>query len=301
VLHVNEIKVRSFSLDYLGIFWQISPVAGPSRDSDQHEIFDYDFYVLRSEAPMGPYEQIGGPLKDIYSFRDNTVLLRHKWRSYYYKIKVVHRLTGDVDEFGPGSNTEPPPDLIAQEIVRIEDVIFREHIGRKCWLFPIRTFGPRCSCYDAVAGRQTRSSHQPCYGTGFLGGFLAPVEVFVQFDPTGKNTAATPLREEVANATRARMISFPPASPRDILIEAENRRWRVVSVDGTERLRSTVHQELTLKEIDKGDIEFSIPLNIDPASLEPASQRNFKNAHNIEDDGDYQDIFAFFGDPRRAR
>lgn len=296
MLKVTKISVRSFDLDHLDVFWEIDKVPGPARDGDPHEIFDYQFFVLRSgDSALGPYEVAAGPLRDQYMIRDVQVSLLHKWREYYYKIRVVHVPSGKQEEFGPSASLTPPPDLIAAEIIRQEDVLFREFIGRKAWLFPRRTFGPVCSCFDMTLGRRTRSGHAACFDTGFLGGFMSPIEVYVQIDPHGKNFNANSIGELQQNDTAGRMISFPPVSPRDILVEAENRRWRVLGVTPTQRLRATVRQELRLHEIPKGDIEYDLPINLSNIqNLEPSAKRNFTNPQNIDNDRDFKDIAAFF-------
>lgn len=296
MINVRKLTVRSLVLDYLDVFWEIDSV--PGVDGRPHEIYDYDFYVLRSEAAMGPYEQIGGPFRDTYRFRDIRVSLNHKWRSFYYKIRVVHRPSGDEEEFGPTSHTDPEPDLIAMEVNRLEDVLFREFIGRKCWVFPVRTFGPACTCNDLILGRKTRSNHPVCFGTGWLGGYMSPVESYVQIDPNPKSTQPNSLQEIYPSNTTARLTSFPPVSPRDILVELENRRWRVVSVATTQRLRSVLHQELVIHEIPKGDIEYDLPVTVDLAAQEPAAPRNFSNPQNLEQDETLSDIYKFWGHTR---
>ncbi len=299
MLTVTRLQVRSLDLDHLDIFWEIAPISGPQSDTDKHDILDYRFYILRSgDSPSGPYEQLAGPLRDQYMLRDITVSLLHKWRQYFYKLRVVHVPTSEETEFGPSSSTEPEHDLIAGDIIRQEDILFREFLGRKCWLFIARTFGPRCTCWDPYLGRKTRSGHAACFGTGFLGGYMSPIEIYPQIDPPGKNQQATSLMQLQPGDTLARMICFPPVSPNDILIESENKRWKVIKVSNTQRLRAVVHQELTLHEIPKGDIEYDLPLNVDLQNLTPSADRNFKNYQNIEADGDYRDITAFFGYPR---
>lgn len=95
------------------------------------------------------------------------------------------------------------------------------------------------------------------------------------------------------------MIYFPPVNPDDILVEAENRRWKVIKVTPTQRLRATVRQELTLHEIPRGDIEYDLPVNVDTSTLQPASERNFKNQQNLENNAeDFSDIMAAWGHPR---
>lgn len=299
MLQVTKLTVRSFNLDHLDLFWEISQVAGPRVDQDMHEIFNYEFYVLRAgDSPMGPYEQIGGPLLDTYRFRDVQVSLLHKWREYYYKLKIVDRRTDEVIETEPVGHNQPPPDLIAGEIIRQEDMLFREFSGRRCWLFPKRTFGPRCSCYDLTQKRVTRGNHLPCYGTGFLGGYMAPVECFVQIDPSPKESSHTTLQELQPGDTTARLIAHPPFSKDDVLVESENRRWRVIKVSSTERLRATVRQELTIHEIPRGDIEYALPIRVDLANLSPAAERNFRNAQAL-DSTEYGDLLRTYGIPTR--
>lgn len=299
-LTVTKIWVRSFDMDHLDVFWEIGPVPGPASDTTPHAIFDYSFFVLRSEAALGPYEVISQPLSDQYFFRDVQVSRLHKWRQWFYKLKVVNKKTGEEQEFGPSSDIEPEPDIIAAEIIRQEDMLFREFIGRRCWLMPARTFGPRCSCYDSTMQRSTRSSHLPCFGTGWLGGYMKPVEIFIQFDPSPKQVALQPTGERLPSNTSARMSSFPPTSPRDIIIESENRRWRVVNVAQTQRLRAAVHQELQLHEIPRSDVEYSIPLSVDARLIAPSAERNFTNAQNVEKQGDDSDILSFWAGKARG-
>lgn len=295
---VTEITVRSFDLDHLDIFWRIGPVRGP-RGDETHQIFDYEFHVLRSgDSPEGPFEDISGALRDQYMIRDVQVSLLHKWRQYFYKIRVVHKPTGKTEDFGPVGSTQPARNLEAAEMIRLEDMYFRNFVGRRCWLFIVRTFGPQCACYDFTLGRKTIANHRPCFGTGYLGGFLPPIEVFVQIDPPGKNHNVTSLQEMQPQDTGARLISFPPVSPDDIIVESENVRWRVVNVRATERLRTPVHQELTLHRIPIGDVEYDLPINVDVQNLKPVDERNFTNPSNIEEEGDYSEILATYGYPR---
>ena len=263
-------------------------------NDSRHEIYDYQFFLSRSEAMMGPYHQVAGPLRDQYWIRDIQISLQHNWRDFYYKLLVLHVPTGGTQVFGPTAFSQNAPDLIASEIMHQEDVLFREFIGCRCWLFPARTFGPRCSCYDVFTGRRTRSGHKMCFDTGFLGGFLNPVEVFVQIDPCCEGPQATALVEMQPGDTAARMICFPPVNPKDILVESENVRWRVLSVSSTQRLRTVVHQQLRLHRIPKGDVEYDLPVNVDLKNLTPAAARNYTNPSSIKNDGDYSDIIDFW-------
>ena len=63
MLKVANIKVRSFSIEYLDLTWEI--------ENTTEDIQEYSFYVERSEAEAGPWKTIAGPLIDKYFLRDN--------------------------------------------------------------------------------------------------------------------------------------------------------------------------------------------------------------------------------------
>lgn len=296
MLQITKFLARSFDLDHLDLFWAIADFDGTSD-----LITAYTITVLRSESPAGPWDPISPPLVDRYQFRDVTPPTLHKWRKLYYTLQITDRRTGETLEVGPTAQL-PEPDLHALEIQRQEDVLFRTHVGRKCWLYPVRTFGPRCNCFDRVTGRRTRSNCLECFDTGFLGGYLTPIACYIQFDPNAKHGQPTPLLGEHQNQnTSARTISYPPIKPKDMLIEAENVRHKVVSVTPTQRLRSVVRQELTLHEVPRGDVEYKLPIQVaDLESLEIADERNFTNPQHIDDHhASIDDILAVYaGKPR---
>jgi hypothetical protein len=281
-LEFKNLLVRSFSLDFLEVTWEIA-----STSLDPH---DFEMYVFRSESPMGPWDQVAGPFEDKYRFVDNRVNLMHRWRQIYYKIRSVEKAdsTNSVDSAAVTFHAEP--DLIAEEIQRLERLLWEEYAGRRCLIFPVRTFGQRCgNCYDGPAkGKgftsQRRRSHcLTCFGTSFVRGYFDPIEIFMQIDPSPKSEQQLPITERQQVDTSARLPNFPLVKPRDIIVETENRRWRVVRVTPTERLRSVVHQELVLHEIAKGDIEFQLPTRVgDLRDFEPSPGRNFTNPQNLE-------------------
>lgn len=272
--------VRSFSLDWLEFTWEI--------DNTQLDPHSYDWFVERSESPEGPWDPIAGPFQDRYRFIDNRVNLLHSWRNLYYRVKSVEKADDTNVVYSSAANQGAQPDLIAKEIQLLERTVMREFIGRLCYLFPVRTFGQYCPhCMD-VGGkgstfRKLRSNCMTCYDTQFARGYMNPIEISVQFDPSPKTVQPQGTGETTQSNSSARMGNFPLVKPRDIIIEPENRRWRVVQVSSTERLRAKVHHELTLHEIVKGDIEFQLPIDVgDLRNLEPSPERNFTNPQNLE-------------------
>ena len=297
-LSVKEFRVRSLDIDVNVLTWEL--------EDTSEDIFDYTFQVQRSESPSGPFDLSSKPFQDKFSFTDNTLTSGHRWRKYWYQLLVTRVPTGDKDTFGPVTR-DPDADLIALELRRHMQLLFREFAGRRCWVMPVRTFGQRCSCYNTTLKNRTRSGCALCFDTGFVRGYLSPIESWVQMDPSAKSEQNTNVGAQQQSNTTARLVWYPPLKPRDLIIEPENRRWRVIQVNQTEQGRAAVHQEVQLHEVPPKDIEFKIPLNLqEPLKdlwLNPA--RNYSNPQNLEAfmDAEIPGIFSLYpttySDPTR--
>ena len=271
----SDVRVRSLDLDFHELSWKIA---------DQTvDIWDFTFQIFRSESGEGPFEPISVPFEDRYCFVDNVLQVAHRWRIYFYKIRLTNKVSGEYEEFGPFSN-QPDPDLITMEVRRHINLLMQEFAGRRMWVLPVRTFGQRCSCWSPTLSKRTRSGCLGCFDTGFVRGYMAPIEVWAQIDPSPKTDQVTNVGAVQQNNTTGRTGYYPPLKPRDVLVEAENRRWRVVQVNSTEKGRAILHQELQLHEIPERDIEYAIQLDMDRAlrdiAITPA--RNYSNPQNLE-------------------
>ena len=112
----------------------------------------------------------------------------HRHRQLWYRIKVTRKSDSSVTYSDP-ARREPTPDLIAREVRRLEVLLMREYIGRLCWVFPVRTFGQRCpDCWDRVSRKRYRTNCLTCYDASFRGGYLSPMAIMLQIDPTPKVT-----------------------------------------------------------------------------------------------------------------
>lgn len=260
-MKVLNLRVGSLDLNYMELSWEL--------DAHRVEALTATMEVLRAGSPEGPFEVIGGPLVDTYRFRDYVAPLRGTFQYLYYKVRVSG--VGGEHE-SDVATSDPRPPLDALEIIRVENLLFREFTGRPCALYSARTFGVRCAtCFDSVTQRRTLSSCTACYNTGFMRGFHNPVMVYAQIDPFAKTQQNTQQHVLEQASTQARLGVYPKLKPRDVLIERENVRWRVMAVTTTERLRAPVHQELTLFKIPLGDIEYKIPLVWPNAETSPRS------------------------------
>ncbi|NMC34559.1 MAG: hypothetical protein GYA36_19220 [Veillonellaceae bacterium] len=268
MLDVEYVRVRTLDIRSMQIAWQVADT--------YEEVLDYQFRILRSEGPAGPWDELSDWFTDKFQFRDSAVEPFHLHRTMNYIIRVKHIKSGMTKDFGPYT-ADDQPDLIALEVRRHWDVKLRELMGRRSWFFPVRTFGTTCrNCYDNTQQVVTSSRCPSCYSTGFVRGFHHPIEIYAQFMPTPKNLNLGPeVRQESPNLVY--MSAFPEAKPKDLIVSPDNRRWRVVSVKRTERLGCPLHQELTVAECARGDIEFDVPVNFQALMSAPlAEERNFR-------------------------
>jgi hypothetical protein len=275
-LSVSEVVVRSLDVESREVSWELPITSIDARD--------YTFQVLRSESPRGPFEPVSEPFIDRYLFVDRRLPVGNKWRQLWYTIRTRHRVSDEFVDSAPATQ-EANPDLLAQYARREQQLLLTRFTGRACWLFKKRTFGTRCtSCWDIVLKKRTRSSCYDCYDTGFLRGYLNPIEIWVQIDPPGqsKQNLATQIENEVY--TSARMSYFPNVSVGDVLVELENIRWRVTRITRSERLRAPVKQELVLLQVQNTDIEYRLPVNVDEAlrDIQPTAGKTFTNPTDLQ-------------------
>ncbi len=274
-IELNKLRVTSLDVDFHEVTWRVAPT---TRD-----IFDFEFQVLRSESPEGPWDVLTEPFQDRYTFIDNALQVAHRWRNYQYLIRVTEKSSGDKKDFGPVGH-EPDPDILATELRRHIRLLMQEFAGRRCIVLPVRTFGQRCpDCWNFTLQQRTKSGCITCFDTGFARGYLHPIETFIQVDPSSKAQQHTNLGEQQQDNTTMRLGFYPTLKPGDVIIEAENLRWRVFGQTQTEHSRAVVHQEVTVHAIPTKDIEFSIPVSFSEAlpNLYFTPARNFTNPFNL--------------------
>lgn len=295
-IEVVDLKVRSLDLDFHEVSWRLAETS--------NDVLDYSFQVLRSESPEGPFDKLTPPFDDRYIYIDNILQVANRWRKYFYKIRTTRKSNGEHKDTDPVTH-EPEPDILAQELRRHMLLLFEEFAGRRCWILPARTFGQRCECWSPILRKRTRSGCLTCFDTGWVRGYMSPIETWMQIDPSVKSEQVmNPIKTQQVNST-ARFGYYPPVKPMDLVIEPENRRWKVVTQTGTEQGRALVHQELQIHEVPLRDIEFRVPLNLEIALKDlwfnPA--RNFTNPQNLDDflDQNTADIFNIYPNPMGRR
>jgi hypothetical protein len=268
---IREFFIRSFDITKTNLFWSFD-IDNIQKTDD---IQAFEIYVLKAENQSGPFITIVGPLINTFSFQDTTNIIDNKNKKIYYKLKIIDKRTNEEIESELCSQS-PGPDLIALEITRQEDLLFRTFIGRKCWIFQLKSYG-KCVCYDRVTNRQTISNCRSCKGTGFFGGYSSPIEQYIQIDSVEETLQPNQNFNNQPKVTSANLINYPLLHPGDIIVENENKRWIVISVKRSERLRSPLRQICIIKQCYDSDIVYTLPVKVDIKDKDVSDKKNFTN------------------------
>jgi len=290
VIAAKNIRVFTLSRDSLTVSWEI--------ENTTESLSDYTIYVLRSQSEAGPFQVVSPAISasSTDSFVDTGVNLYSKFRAYFYRIRVSASGGSSVD-FGSSSiqdalSDKPVgsvtlgalPDLEALEAIRRFDLTAKEFIGRKVLVLSRRTTGTRCTdCWDPLKRRKTRSDCKTCYSTGIVGGYYAPKQTHAVRPPTQNASQLTSLFEMEVNDCIMWISSTPRVKPRDLVIDADGRRWRAVAIRRSEKLWSLTRQTVQLREISKDQVDYNIGVNTwDVDQLSSSPLRQFIRANDID-------------------
>lgn len=182
---------------------------------------------------------------------------QRKWPAFEYRVRIV---TADgataYDKTVGVSRKKDPLGLALSDQVR---KIVQQVTGIPVWFLSKKTWGDRCpTCFDEVRQRTGQGHCATCFGTTFTGGYGAPLPTHVSFSPNQEQIQQAGFAEIEPSQATIYLSHWPNLSVGDLLIEEDNRRWRVIQVQNTERLRTTFHQMAVVDEVESTSIEFSI-------------------------------------------
>ena len=284
MLQATNIRVRSFDLSYLDIYWDVTDTA--------EQVLDYEFYIQRSTNETGPFVTIAGPIIDLFRFRDTTVRGQHSlYHKLFYRILVRNRETTATETFpenGLGARLAAPPDLHALEMSRQERVKLKEFKGRKVLVYPRRSSGTRCvACFDSVSRRRIIANCMTCYNTSYAGGYFAPIRTWMQIITPTTVSSKTATGEIQVQATNWLLSNYPLITEGDLVVEMENKRWTIApQIQHVSKGRALVRQTGTLTQVHKNSAEYSVPVNMtvsEVGDIVASPERNYTNPHNVGD------------------
>lgn len=297
MIRLRDARANSLNIDYIDLSWEV--------DVEADDFRLYSVWIRRAESAMGPYDDfVAGPLKDAFRYRDTSVNRRHRLRQYWYKIEVRRDEDDVLVSETPPFTLQPPISLEAAEMTRRFALVLKEFNGRRVVVYPVRTSGQRClNCWDNVRRKQKSERCKECWDTTFAGGYLTPYATWIQIDPTASSAQVTEAGQNADTKTTARGLPYPPLKAGDLLIEAENKRWVVMVSTDTERLRSPVHTELQLHQLNPNDLAYSLPVQWDVEEMYASPIRALREPVSLETAHPdnrmrFGNVFELYGRPR---
>lgn len=246
--------VTSFDSGYMDLSWELS-TEKPS--------YTYEWRVSRSESPAGPFTPVSTWLSEVYRFRDTTLGTGAKLRTFYYILEVRVKGETSSERYGPYYQ-RAIPDLIGLELIR-QVRMEMELSGVRAYLFPMRTMGVRCSsCYDSITGKKIKSNCLDCFDTTIAGGYYSPIPIFCDLTEPQADSVVRDIATVSDTNINMRLANFPIVKPRDVIITGTNDRYRVERTNDKRHRDCPYEQNAMLHAIPKNDIEYKLPLLIDP-------------------------------------
>jgi len=274
---VRNIRVYTLERDALTVSWEI--------EYTLEDLATYSISIWRSESGAGPYQRVSNEMnaQDVYEFQDRGLNLFSKWREFYYRVRLTKGADGSFVEFGStdplqvlrnsadpgGVVSEAPPDIEALESIRRFALVLREFSGRRVLVLSERTWGQRCpACWDNLKRRRNKANCKACFDTGVAGGYFRPVETFASKPSMQQQVQLTPLFEMQPNDQAMYFAARPRIKPRDLVIDIDGRRWRVLTVAKNEKAWALTRQVAQVRMVSRDQVEYDIPIEASDWSVD---------------------------------
>jgi hypothetical protein len=232
-----------------------------------------DFYVDKARSG-GTWTNIAGPLTDSCMYVDPVKWNWNKDRNTFYRVRFEKDSEWQYSVPIQANGTWTREDyLLAKEIARKEYLILRK-TGRLGKLLKKKEWGDLCTtCTDYDTEELVDTDCPKCLGTGIIGGYYAPIDMPLQFEPSGKEKVTTDIGPVEDQRKRARVVAYPFIQTGDIWIDGDsNERWRIRPVQTIAEVRGRpLIQKLELRMIPQTDVIYSEEAN-DLADSTPVEQ-----------------------------
>ena len=240
----------------------------------------YRVQILRACSEAGPWEIIRGAASAdaTPSFIDANLPLIRRPFPFYYRIRVYHVDTPEGwQDYGNtpwlaaergdapigGVTLEHHPSPIAAEMARRFE-LYLDRSAEHVLHLTIRTTGLRCAdCWDALKRRISNSTCRNCYGSGFAGGYFAPIPTRMLMMGQQEAQQLTGLFEIQRGDAMVWCARRPRILRRDLLITVAG-RFRVLSSEEDRVDGAPVRQTVQIRPITRDQVEYAIP--IDPTA-----------------------------------
>jgi hypothetical protein len=259
---IDKITISSYDLQSLTVAWTF--------EETWESLDPYYINIYRSandpQFSSGNFELLvsGIDPASINEYEDTTVsgYRTYKWHDFYYSVVPFVVTTNVSGIAGTPARLETELDLKAKEIIRREAIALRSSFGgEKFLVLKRKKTGARCSdCWDDTLQRRTKEDCKTCYDTGWVGGYWEPIEIQGSMGAAPRRTLLNLFGEWETQDTFLRSAPKPLISPQDIIVDIQNRRWRVVENRPIEKGQYIIQQQVRMNRINDTDIIAEYPI-----------------------------------------
>jgi hypothetical protein len=220
------------------------------------------YSLWRSESAVTGFQQVAETQLLVHIDRVN---LFSKNRNIQYQVRAFvngKELRSNVaDLFGPAGD-----DVLRFQ--RRERFQLAKYDGVEAFLYVKRTFGPRCPrCVVRKGVGDAGIECRRCFGTGFDGGFLPPIPVYIAHQTLDQSNADLQ-KEYVKEGSNAQMwtSNWTDLAAEDIIMEAAppNTIWIVSGAQASARRRTKSRQLFSANEVTRGHVVSHLPVPLFP-------------------------------------
>lgn len=203
---------------------------------------------------------------------DSQVDVSYNHISHIVRTNLDKRLYYKVTTVTTNGYESPLSESVAHSVRELERLtyIWQEAIRRNRWilqqtahrvkLFFRPWFGTRCHCWKDRNVAQPNGDCPDCYGTGFEGGYLGPVDVLLAPPDTEKNLELTDLGLRLNWIISVWTEPTPEINQRDLIVDKDNRRFTVGPVNKKSCRGMILQQDFEISLLDETDVRYQVPL-----------------------------------------
>lgn len=259
MVSISSITISSSDLTSLLVSWEF--------EETWESLDPYTLNIYRSNNPTWGSDFTllvsGIDPTDTISYEDTSVsgYLHNMWNDFYYTVvPVTPFVSGAI--YTP-QRLETSMNLVAKEIIRRKNLALLPRYGGQPFSFLKRKkSGSRCTnCWDTVIQRRTKENCEVCYDTSWVGGYFPATTFYGSIGGAPRRTLINLFGEWEQQDTYLKLSSKPLMSPQDIVVDSQNRRWRVVDVQPIEKNQYIVTQQIRLSRISTSDIVYKYAIN----------------------------------------
>ena len=250
------------------LHWTMNPTYRPTASSV--------FFIDKARS-AGVWENVAGPIADNCFYVDTSEWNWNKDRNTFYRVRLQNGadwIYGTPVQAMGGRNRQDY--ALARELWRKELTVAR--LGGQAGVFlKRRHWGTPCSnCTDFDTREVVNISCPICMGTGIVGGYYAPIPMFVWNATPPTNTRDIEGGLGVSQQTRNenRCVAYPFIEKLDVWMSSnDNTRWVINDVKLiAERKGVPVIYDLTMSMAPFSDVLYSAPMTaiaVSEPSVEP--------------------------------